>query len=619
MKKIRLLPLYGVTLFFLSLVIVSVVTMSGKPKPDNFKEISTQSQEEQVPPWLYKKNFRYYEPGTIIVKVRQGRLEEFNTKIMPALKNLFFDLKVFSPLLQNETSEPDAMRIGLDRILLVSSASIRDKMLSSSQRDKFVDRETNILFERLKDWRDNFEYIQLNKALFLKTEDDYYPIMWHLDNNGQRYPTYYKSYKTGSKGADINAEDGWKIDKSQGGKDLVVGVVDSGLDLTHQDIRGNVWVNSGEDLNRNGAIEEQEKNGRDDDRNGYIDDFYGYDFGAAGENGVLNPDNDPTDDEGHGTHVSGIIAGMANNKEGVTGVAYNGKILSAKVFPNGYESVVSRAVIYAVNNGAKVINMSLGRESEEGEEGMISDAIAYAKARNVAVLVAAGNETMNAAYSYPANVAEAITISATNSKDNKAIYANFGMKIAVGAPGTDILSLRSNAYIGMGIYRRNYLVISGTSMATPVSTGIAALIRANRPEFTPEQVRQVLQYSADDLGKPGFDELFGYGRVNLKKALEVNSIPEAQIYNISYTQEVMNNNSTISGRVAGQNLERWDLSYASVDQNNWQELSSGSTPVDGVIYSWRSNSVSPGWYYLRLRGIDRSGTEAVDMRKIQVY
>ena len=218
-----------------------------------------------------------------------------------------------------------------------------------------------------------------------------------------------------------------------------------------------------------------------------------------------------TDDYGHGTHVAGIAAARINNGIGVAGMAGGAKIMSVKVFfppPNvigTYEDLI-RAIIYATDNGADVINMSLGASSYSRGEEMAVD---YAWDHGAVVVAAAGN-TGRETYHYPAAHPNAIAVAATTASDSRAGFSTYGDFVDVAAPGSSVFStLMGGGYGGM----------SGTSMATPHVAGLAALLFSLNPQLTNAQVRELIETNADDLGAAGWDKLYGHGRINARKAL----------------------------------------------------------------------------------------------------
>jgi subtilisin family serine protease len=282
----------------------------------------------------------------------------------------------------------------------------------------------------------------------------------------------------------------WDI--TRGHPAILVAVIDSGIDLEHEDIRANLWRNPGE----------VPANGRDDDGNGFVDDVYGWNFAAD------SPDVD--DWLGHGSHVAGIIAAHINNGLGVAGVAPKTRVMAVGVFaPPGYGTFADeiQAILYATDQGADVINLSLGSTAYSRGEEM---AVNYAVRRGVVVVAAAGNNG-RAVYHWPAAHPAAIAVTATTARDAIAGFSNRGDFVDLAAPGVAIWSLRRGG---------GYLAMSGTSMATPHVAGVAALILARNPTLTPAEVRAILETTATDLGAVGRDEVFGYGRVDALAALQ---------------------------------------------------------------------------------------------------
>lgn len=251
--------------------------------------------------------------------------------------------------------------------------------------------------------------------------------------------------------------------KGYTGQGEVVAVVDSGVDYTHPDLSSNIWTNS----------KEIPGNGVDDDRNGYVDDVHGWDF--------VSSDNSPLDENGHGTHVAGTIAAVRNGF-GVTGIAYGAKIMPVRVLDSeglgGYTDIAT-GIRYAVDNGANVINLSLGGDYSS----TIAQAIQYAAAHNVVVAMAAGNESA-AQPDYPAGFANqwGIAVGAVDKSDQLASFSNRAGTAPLNyvvAPGVDIDSTTPN---------NTYSRFQGTSMATPHVAAIAALMLSANPKLTAAQV-----------------------------------------------------------------------------------------------------------------------------------
>lgn len=276
----------------------------------------------------------------------------------------------------------------------------------------------------------------------------------------------------GSKG--IQATNAW--DTTKGDPDAIVAVIDTGIDYNHPDLVNNIWTNGGE----------TPSNGIDDDGNGYVDDYYGYDF--------ANEDGDPFDDHGHGTHVSGTVAASGDNAIGVVGVAWHSRVLAIKTIGasgSGAYFDIIQGIDYLIKlkqSGVPIVcvNLSLG-----GLEFSTTLQRAFRKAdeNDILVVAAAGNsgEDADKDPQYPAafNFSNIISVAATGSEGTLAPFSNFGRKsVDVGAPGVAILSTNPLASIN-----GPYIERSGTSMASPHVAGIAALIAAINPELTARQIR----------------------------------------------------------------------------------------------------------------------------------
>ena len=300
----------------------------------------------------------------------------------------------------------------------------------------------------------------------------------------------------------IRAPEAW--DFTTGDSSVIVAVVDNGFDMDHLDLRDNFYTNWAELLGTPGI---------DDDGNGYVDDVHGYDFVEDDPDPGYSPQQLPG--YGHGTHVAGIVAAVGNNGKEVTGVTWNCRILPLKsasddnpagiVTPNAY-----RAIAYAVEQGAKVINLSWGAYGFVSEAER--DAINLAYRNGCVVVAAAGNEGTDDVL-YPAGHHHVISVSWVDAADRLNIYGNYGKTVDLVAPGTDILSTVPSSGTGRK---------SGSSMASPVVAGVAALVWSLHPNWSVDQVVRNVVFSADDVDSlnPGYENLLGSGRVNAYRALQ---------------------------------------------------------------------------------------------------
>jgi subtilisin family serine protease len=322
--------------------------------------------------------------------------------------------------------------------------------------------------------------------------DPQYPDQYALDNTGQT---------GGTPGADIDAEGAW--DLTAGDPSVVVAVLDSGTDIDHEDLAANTWHNDGETPN----------NGQDDDGNGFVDDWEGWDF--------ANGDNDPRPSFYHGTHVTGIVNAVSDNGIGIAGIAggFGGSGARAMAIAVGDSGPVSDAIddaiIYAADNGAQIITLSLA----VGEDQAITDAMDYAyNVKNVFIDVASGNDFSSVAF--PANRPEAMAVAATDHDDQRASYSNFGPEIEISAPGSNVRSTQPGD---------SYASSSGTSFAAPQVAGVAALILSRNPAMPAEYLRQLIIDTADDIDEPGWDEGTGHGRLNARAAVAAAASSDGRI------------------------------------------------------------------------------------------
>jgi hypothetical protein len=284
----------------------------------------------------------------------------------------------------------------------------------------------------------------------------------------------------------VRAPQAW--DTSTGSNRVVLAVLDSGLDLGHPDFLCSRKV------------------------------VAGYDF--------FNGDSNPQDDYGHGTHVAGIAGACTNNGAGIAGLNWNVSLMPIKVIGaagNGPVSAVVDGIIWAVDHGATVLNLSLGGSAPSQAE---RDAVAYAHSRDVLVVASAGNEFQEGnPISYPAAYDYVLAVAATGDQDEHAAYSNTGAYVDIAAPGGNPTGPYDRApehYIISTFWRGGpapYMQWSGTSMAAPHVAGLAAMVRGLNPTLTADQTQAIIQYTAQDLGVPGRDPVFGYGRINVQAAV----------------------------------------------------------------------------------------------------
>ena len=340
-------------------------------------------------------------------------------------------------------------------------------------------------------------------ALAPAPDDPQFAGQWGLENTGQPV-----GFTPGTPGADIGAREAWAV--SHGSSQVTVGIVDTGIDLSHPDLAANLWVNPGENCPgcRNDGV--------DNDGNGYVDDWRGWDF--------ANGDNDPSDDNGHGTHVAGIAGAIGANGIGVAGVSWNLRLMPLKFIGADGTGDVAGAVLairYATAMGARITNNSWG---DDEYSQALADAIADAGAHGDLFVAAAGNESNNNDSSprYPAgyDLPNVISVAASDANDGLASFSNYGRAgVDLAAPGVGILS----TWPGAG-----YRSLSGTSMASPFVAGTAALALAQHPAATPATLRALLEGTVDH--PPGLaGATASSGRLDAGSALGCDGTPQVVI------------------------------------------------------------------------------------------
>lgn len=312
----------------------------------------------------------------------------------------------------------------------------------------------------------------------------------------------------------VSAEAGWDIE--QGDPSVIISIIDTGVEWDHEDLSDNIWVNQ----------DEIADNGVDDDGNGYVDDVRGWDFvdvpaewsqdrqPADGEDGT-DPDNDPDDFDGHGTHCAGIASAVTNNSIGIAGTAWNTTIMPVRVgyqttegtgsIPWGYQGVV-----YAVDNGADIISLSWGGSNASQTA---RDVIEYAWDEGTVIIGAAGNQESSSEH-FPAAYEHVLSVAATGTvSDNLAQFSNFGTWVDVTAPGTSIYSTYPD---------NQYAYLGGTSMSTPMVAGLAGLVMSRFPGHSNHDVAMQIAAGADNIDEanPGYEGLLGFGRINMERSLD---------------------------------------------------------------------------------------------------
>jgi len=352
---------------------------------------------------------------------------------------------------------------------------------------------------------------------------------------------------------------------------VIIAVIDTGIDRSHPEISASLWKNE----------KEIPGNSVDDDKNGYIDDVYGWNF--------VDKNNDIRDINGHGTITAGIIAALTNNRIGIAGVNPFAKIMPIKAMEwngRGWAFDIAKAIIYAANNGARVINISIGGKRLNRMELL---AVHYARRKGAIVVAAAGNEGLNTKEFSPAGLPGVVTVSATGPDDKRVGFSGWGAGVDIAAPGVDILSLRAKrtdllkfekkdyrpeaAFVGRD---KDYYRVTGTSFSAPFVSGVASLILGKNPKLSGMQLTRMILHSAKDIDVPGWDQFTGYGLLDAGAAMKAD--PDfyvlSRIFKVAGTKKEGKFFIKVSGHAMANNFKR-----------AWIEAGKGSDPAEWVKVS----------------------------------
>lgn len=356
----------------------------------------------------------------------------------------------------------------------------------------------------------------------------------------------------------IQAPAAWDV--STGSSSVVVAVIDTGVLASHPDLAGKVLAG-------------------------------GYDF-------VAN-DNDPTDENGHGTAVSGTIAPAADNSLGVVGVSWTNPILPVRVLDaagSGNYSAICNGITYAADRGAKIINLSLGGTSSSST---LQSAVNYAWNKNCVVVAAAGNNGNNITF-YPAACTNVVAVSATNPSDTRPTWSNYGSYVDVSAPGENIWTLSGS---------NSYAAWSGTSFSSPVTSGIVALMASANTSLNNANLVDLLLKNSDDIGSAGYDVYYGNGRVNALRAVTAakNFTTTADIIAPVAAVTSPSNGSTVKAPSQNVNLSASDNVAVTKISLYIDGVLVGSSATSSASFNWNTKKVASGAHSLQGYAYDAAG------------
>ncbi|HET8830044.1 MAG TPA: S8 family serine peptidase, partial [Pelobium sp.] len=474
----RIVSLLG----FFFLLILSSFKVIDEEKPNKNYQIPKGIQSTDYLPNTLIVKFKNVSLGKTTFSTHKKQLNSSNTITFTSIKPIY---QFKNSSLQTLANQNQIDNAGLNRIYEVQYASVLpiEKVIDEVLKNASVDyAEPSFIYN-------TFE-----------TSNDPYFL-----SGSQSYLNQVK------------AQEAWTVQSSA--NDVVIAIVDSGSDLQHNDLTDNIYRNTKDPIN-----------GIDDDGDGYIDNFMGWDFVGATASNIVEDNNPdiPADSLDHGVHVSGLASAVTNNGIGVSSIAKNAKLLIVKAGADNNSSAIYKGyegIIYAVDHGAKIINCSWGGP---GGGAYGQDVINYAVGKGCLVVVAAGNGKTDAPI-YPAAYVGAFAVANVTSNDVKSNSSSYGYHVSVAAPGTGIYST-TNA--------NSYGYKSGTSMAAPLVSSAAALVLAKNPTLTGVQAGEILRLTADDIytNNPDNDlyvDQLGSGRLNVFRAVTKGSSPSIRYQKIN--------------------------------------------------------------------------------------
>ncbi|MBS1516322.1 MAG: S8 family serine peptidase [Bacteroidetes bacterium] len=480
---------------------------------------------------------------------------------------------------------------GLDRIFILDvSQTNSSNLISLLSKNEFV------------------EYIELNRALKVENvsftpNDTYYSNQYYLPL--------------------IGMESAWNI--SQGDSNVIVGVIDTGLDFLHPDLQNSFKLNFGE-TGLDALGRDKRANGIDDDGNGFIDDWRGWDFtdepftGDPRRGDYLTPDNDPTDDNknSHGTAAIGIINAAFNNSLGISSVAPKCKVLVLRAFDAegfGEEDDVANAVLYGLSQGVRIFNFSFG---DYVYSNLLKDVVKFAYSKNAVIVCSAGNDGTDRLH-YPSAYDEVISVAASAPDDARFSASSNGATVDIYAPGFQILTTMRKGK-GSSSFNGDYDYINGTSFSAPIVTGAAALMKSLNPNLTNEEIRGILVANTTLFpNQSRWDNLYSSGRVNVLRCLQNVTFPSvARIHFPFQDYTTYGDTVPICISAASPLLQSYSLYYAIGYQGeNWIPLlqNQSGQVLNDTVYRWNISSLPDTSYTLRL-AINSNSGRTVEHRQV---
>lgn len=527
--------------------------------------------------------FKSNTPQEILNNFKRNSPKSGNSSVAKLSKdlNLKNSKELFKISNEKYSDNINYKKSGLDRIFIVQADEADlNQLFTLGSKNEFI------------------EYIESNNVLKLDevSERNFTP------NDSYYNEQYYLNL--------IGMPNVWDI--TQGDSNIVIGVIDTGLDFLHPDLQKSFKINYGEYGNG------KESNGIDDDNNGFIDDWRGWDFtdepltGDPRRGDYLTPDNDPTDDNknSHGTAVTGIINASFNNSLGISSVAPNCKVMVMRAFDaEGYgeEDDVASAILYGIDNGVRVFNFSFG---DYIFSNLLRDVIKYAYTKNVVISCSGGNDGSDRLH-YPSAYDEVISVGASDNSNSKASFSSFGETVDIFAPGfQNLTTVRTGK--GSSQYNRDYDKLNGTSFAAPIVAGVAGLLLSKNPDLTNEEVRGILTATTTLMpNQSGWDHIHSSGVISAITAIQNFNNPTVSRINYPFQDFTFENDSVVINVSAASPLFLSYSLYYGVGQkpSNWIPLLQNQTSqvLNDTVAIWNTASLPDTAYTLRLAINSNSG------------
>ncbi len=460
-----------------------------------------------------------YLPGRVIVKLRPMRLSKAAQSFGVSSLDQFagkFGVQSIGEIFPHHVTPANPDRVDLTRFYLLRYSQNSDPFTVAKELSGRPE------VEYAEPW---FIY-EVDANPTFTPSDSLFPNQWALKK--------------------IKADSAWNV--TQGDTNIIIAIVDNAVQWDHPDLITNIWYNPGE-MGLDAQGHDKRFNGIDDDGDGYVDDWHGWDFAGADVNNPTQDNNpEPTGSNNtHGTHVAGLAAAATNNVTGVAGVGFKCRILPVKAgADNDFGSTGSASIIegfpgivYAADRGATAINCSWGGAGYSQYE---QDVVNYATQAGALVVAAAGNSGGND-ISYPAGYDNVISVASTNLIDIKASYSQYGYTIDLCAPGGDS---HAHGDILSTFYPNTSAYATGTSMATPHVTGLAGLVKAVFPSYTATQIGEQIRVTCDDISglNAGYYQQLGKGRINAMRAV-TGSSPAIRVTAVAVDDSAGGNNNHV--------------------------------------------------------------------------